>query len=92
VSPNIWPDFSSTYPPGYSPNESPRIETCGSCFVGILYDGSFGRGAKELREEEEILVQGGQPGPKMWRISNGENQLCMLGSLSPLPNKIEWDA
>ena len=41
---------------------------------------------------EEVTVVGKQPGPKLWRVINGENTLWILGTLSPLPRDMEWDS
>lgn len=41
---------------------------------------------------EKIVVTGTVPGPDMWRISNGENELWILGTLSPLPKKMDWNS
>ena len=38
----------------------------------------------------EVLVTGEQPGPGMWRVSNGEHELWILGTLDPLPKKMTW--
>jgi uncharacterized protein YbaP (TraB family) len=41
-------------------------------------------------ELDEVLVTGEQPGPGMWRVSNGDHDLWILGTLSPLPKKMTW--
>jgi hypothetical protein len=41
---------------------------------------------------DEVLVTGSQPGPGMWRISRGENTLWILGTVSPLPRRMEWNS
>ena len=41
---------------------------------------------------EEVVVSGKQPGPGMWRITKGDNELWLFGSLSPLPKKMDWDS
>ena len=41
-------------------------------------------------ELDEVLVTGEQPGPGMWRISSGDHELWILGTLSPLPKKMTW--
>jgi len=37
-----------------------------------------------------IVVSGEQPGPGMWKVSKGDHVLWILGSLTPLPNKMTW--
>jgi len=37
-----------------------------------------------------VLVTGVQPGPGLWKVSNGEHVLWILGTLRPLPQKMSW--
>jgi hypothetical protein len=37
-----------------------------------------------------VVVNGVQPGPGMWRVSRGEHVLWILGTLEPLPKKMQW--
>jgi uncharacterized protein YbaP (TraB family) len=43
---------------------------------------------------EEVLVTGVQPGPGLWKVTrsslDGERVLWILGSLQPLPKKMQW--
>lgn len=41
---------------------------------------------------EAVVVSGAQPGPGLWRVAKGENVMWILGTLSPLPKRIEWEA
>ena len=41
---------------------------------------------------EEILVSGEQPGPGMWRVSKGDNVLWIIGTQTPVPQKMTWRA
>lgn len=41
---------------------------------------------------ETVVVTGTLPGPSLWRVRNGENDLYILGSHSPLPAGMEWDS
>ena len=41
---------------------------------------------------EKILVSGEQPGPGMWRVSKGENVLWIIGTQTPVPQKMTWRA
>ncbi|MGV3592404.1 MAG: TraB/GumN family protein [Gammaproteobacteria bacterium] len=40
---------------------------------------------------EEIVVVGRQPGPPLWRVSNGDNVLWIFPYLSPVPRDMSWD-
>lgn len=37
-----------------------------------------------------VAVSGVQPGPGMWRVSKGDHHLWILGTVSPLPNRLQW--
>lgn len=41
---------------------------------------------------EEILVVGRQPGPPLWRVSNGDNVLWIFPYLAPVPEEMIWDS
>jgi len=41
---------------------------------------------------EEIIVTGRQPGPPMWRVSNGENVLWIFPKLAPVPKDMIWES
>jgi uncharacterized protein YbaP (TraB family) len=41
---------------------------------------------------ETLVVSGNQPGPGMWRVSNGDHDLWILGTLSPLPKRMQWES
>lgn len=40
---------------------------------------------------ETLVVTGIQPGPGLWQVRHGGNTLWILGTLSPLPRRIEWE-
>jgi uncharacterized protein YbaP (TraB family) len=39
---------------------------------------------------EEIEITGERPGPSLWRVAKGDHVLWILGTLDPLPRKMEW--
>ena len=41
---------------------------------------------------EEVVVVGKRPGPPLWKVTNGEHTLFILGPLEPLPKSLEWDS
>lgn len=43
-----------------------------------------------IRDEAPVMVTGVQPGPGMWKVSKDGRTLWVLGTLSPLPAKMEW--
>lgn len=48
--------------------------------------------ADGIRTEAPVVVQGEQPGPGMWIVRKGDHDLYLLGTLSPLPAKMQWQA
>lgn len=42
-------------------------------------------------ELDTVAVKGPQPGPGLWRVSRGDHDLWIMGSLWPLPSNITWD-
>jgi hypothetical protein len=55
----------------------------------------------ELREVEvpagvedidSIVVSGRFSGPGLWKVSNGDRTLWILGTQSPLPKRMDWDS
>lgn len=43
-----------------------------------------------ISDMETLVVSGVLPGPGMWKVSRGDNVMWVLGTLSPLPKKMEW--
>ncbi|MES2626261.1 MAG: TraB/GumN family protein [Pseudomonadota bacterium] len=41
---------------------------------------------------EEIIVVGKQPGPPLWKVTNGEHVLWIFGSISPIPEDMIWES
>lgn len=41
---------------------------------------------------DRVLVSGEQPGPGMWKVTNGNNVLWIVGTHSPVPEKMTWRA
>lgn len=39
---------------------------------------------------EAVSVSGVQPGPGLWKVSKGDHVMWVLGTLSPLPDHIQW--
>jgi uncharacterized protein YbaP (TraB family) len=39
---------------------------------------------------EEVLVTGEHPGPGMWKVTRGDHSLWILGTHSPLPQRLIW--
>ena len=39
---------------------------------------------------EAVLVTGQQPGPGLWQVRRGDHVLWILGTVSPLPKRMQW--
>lgn len=37
-----------------------------------------------------VVVSGIQPGPGLWKVSKGEHELWILGTVAPVPKRMEW--
>lgn len=48
-------------------------------------------GDKPIVDLATVMVSGNQPGPGLWRVSKGDHALWILGTLSPLPRRMEWN-
>jgi len=46
--------------------------------------------APDIVDLDVVVVSGAQPGPGMWKVSKGDHVLWILGTLSPLPKRMEW--
>ncbi|GGK01511.1 TraB/GumN family protein [Luteimonas terricola] len=44
----------------------------------------------DIVDLEAMVVSGAQPGPGMWKVSSGDHVLYILGTVSPLPRRMEW--
>ncbi|MFI5320171.1 MAG: TraB/GumN family protein [Myxococcota bacterium] len=59
--------------------------------VGVLAEESAPARVDASSEPvEEIVVLGERPGPQLWKISNGDHTLWLLGLLQPLPKRMTW--
>jgi uncharacterized protein YbaP (TraB family) len=46
--------------------------------------------SSSVTELEGVTVSGAQPGPGLWKVSKGGHVLWILGTLSPLPERMQW--
>lgn len=54
--------------------------------------GRTGAAGTDVVDMEAVVVSGVQPGPGLWRVSKGGHVLHILGTQSPLPRDMTWDA
>ena len=45
-----------------------------------------------IRDLDTMVVSGVQPGPGLWKVRKGEHTLWILGTVSPLPRRMEWES
>ena len=48
--------------------------------------------AEGIVDLEALVVSGAQPGPGMWTVRKGDHVLHILGTVSPLPRRMEWSS
>lgn len=48
--------------------------------------------ADGIRTEAAVVVEGEQPGPGLWLVRKGNHDLYILGTVSPLPTKMQWQS
>ena len=46
--------------------------------------------AAQVRYLDTVVVSGRQPGPGLWRVSKGDHDLWILGTVAPVPKRMEW--
>ncbi|MDG2524685.1 TraB/GumN family protein [Stenotrophomonas sp. HITSZ_GD] len=53
---------------------------------------SAANGQGGIVDLEAMVVRGVQPGPGLWKITQGEHTLWILGTIAPLPSEMTWQA
>lgn len=48
--------------------------------------------SQNISELNKIVVSGKVPGPDLWKVTHGDNTLWIMGTLSPLPKRIDWNS
>lgn len=48
--------------------------------------------ADGIRTTATVVVDGEQPGPGLWLVRKGDHDLYILGTLRPLPAKMQWQS
>lgn len=46
----------------------------------------------DLKVLDTLVVSGVQPGPGLWKVSRDGNVLWVLGTVAPLPKRMEWSS
>ena len=58
--------------------------------VGISRDETDDKEAGAITDVDVVLVSGQYSGPGLWKVSKGDHALWILGTVSPVPRKMEW--
>ena len=45
-----------------------------------------------IRDLAPLVVSGIQPGPGLWKVRKGDHTMWVLGTVSPLPRRMEWES
>jgi hypothetical protein len=73
-------------------------------FIAMLVGGLLSSGAAfaqqavtpaaelPIRDMETLVVSGVQPGPGLWKVRKGDHTLWLLGTVSPLPRRMQWES
>ncbi len=62
------------------------------CVPFAAAEDAAGEDAEVLQTLETVVVSGIQPGPGLWRVSKDGRQMWVLGTLAPLPKRMEWNS
>ncbi|MEZ5472271.1 MAG: TraB/GumN family protein [Marinicella sp.] len=46
----------------------------------------------KIIELDKVMVKGVIPGPDLWKVSKGNHVMWILGTISPLPSRMDWDS
>lgn len=58
--------------------------------VPATAQGSIPQAVPPIRDEAPVMVTGALPGPGMWKVSRNGHVMHVLGTVSPLPKRMEW--
>ncbi|MBK7044712.1 MAG: TraB/GumN family protein [Rhodanobacteraceae bacterium] len=65
----------------------------GALLIAAIAATAVAQEASAATQQMDVVeVSGLQPGPSLWRISHGDNEMWVLGTLSPVPKRMQWDA
>lgn len=51
---------------------------------------TIGSEDSDIIDAAPVLVSGRHSGPGLWKVSHGDNVLWILGTVSPVPRKMDW--
>lgn len=64
---------------------------CGlACAVPVFAQGAPQSGAQTIRDEAPVVVTGRLRGPGLWKVSRNGHVMHVLGTVMPLPERMEW--
>jgi uncharacterized protein YbaP (TraB family) len=82
-------DAASALPGTTEAASSGEVATLG----GVEHDESSdtpNQGESSEAPLEQVVVSGEQPGPGLWKVTNGSRTLWIVSTLSPTPKELKW--
>jgi hypothetical protein len=61
-------------------------------FVAAFSMAAAAEDERPTRTLETVVVSGVQPGPGLWKVTKDDHVLWVMGTLTPLPKKMEWES
>lgn len=66
------------------------VASCGAGSVLAQSSSAVPPAATAVTEMASVLVSGVQPGPGLWKVSKDDHVMWVLGTVSPLPEHMQW--
>ena len=63
-----------------------------ACLAGAAAPPAASPAADVLQVLDTVVVTGTQPGPGLWRVEKDGRVMWVLGTLAPLPKRMEWNS
>ena len=60
--------------------------------LSIFATMGLAKSSKEIPELKKMVLGGKVTGPDLWKVTHGDNTLWIMGTLSPLPKRIDWNS
>ena len=75
-----------------APTSPPAVKPASASIaaVGVSPGEPATNEAGAITDVDVVLVSGQYSGPGLWKVSRGEHALWILGTVSPVPRKLEW--
>ena len=61
-------------------------------FLAVAAGHAIAEDTRSTRTLETVVVSGVQPGPGLWKVTKDDHVLWVMGTLTPLPKRMEWES